>query len=69
MALFDFLEITDTYEQRKVDRFEDDNGLVVDTVAVIDSSRPYETAVRHPKYNNRAWIVIEEYNTKEAAHT
>ena len=35
--LFDFFDMADNYEQRKVDHFEKD-GLIVDTAAVSDSS-------------------------------
>lgn len=63
MGLFDFLSMADNYESRKVARFEGENGLVVDTVAVIDSDQPYETAVMHPDYNGGKLVIVEMYDT------
>lgn len=55
-----------TYEQRKVSRHENKkDGVVIDTCAVTDSDKPYETAIRHPSYNNKEWIIVELYNTKK----
>jgi hypothetical protein len=56
--MFTFIEIVDDYEQ---------GDLVVDTVAVNDATEPYETGIRHPKYNNGKWVIVETYNTKELA--
>ena len=66
MALFDFFSMISNYEERKIDRFEKDE-LTVDTCSVTDSDKPYETAVEHPHYNNGKWVIVETYDTKEAA--
>jgi hypothetical protein len=66
--LFGISSMGSTYEQRKVERFEDSKRhIVVDTAAVTDSDKPYETAIKHPKYNGGNWIVVQLYNTKEEA--
>jgi hypothetical protein len=57
-----------TYEERKVDNTEI-NGVVIDTALVTDSDQPYETGIRHPKYNNGKWVIVEMYNTKREART
>ena len=63
--IFNFLS-ADPYEERKVD-----NTIVnlaeIDTVAINDSNKPFETAIKHPNYNNNEWIVVEMYDTKEEA--
>ena len=62
--MFNFFDMTDNYEDRKVAAFE--NGdLFVSTVHVTDSTEPYETAVEHPKYNEGKLVIVEMYNTKE----
>jgi len=66
MGLFDFVEMLDNYEERAVATYEQD-GLFVDTCAVSDSSKPYETAVAHPAYNNNKIVIVELYDTKEQA--
>lgn len=63
--MFNFL-FAEPYEQRKVDRFEQDQ-LIVDTVAVNDADNPFETAILYPEYNNNEPIVVEEYVSKEDA--
>ena len=45
--MFNFMDMANNYDSRKVDRYEDGN-LVVSTVYVTDGSQPYETAVLHP---------------------
>jgi len=55
MGLFDFVSMADNYEERKVDRYEK-GDTIIDTCAVNDSSKPFETAVQHPKYNSSKWI-------------
>lgn len=58
------------YESRCVDRYQDDdNGIAISTAVVTDSSKPYETAVAHPQYNDGKWIVVELYDTKKEAQT
>ena len=54
------------YEDCKVARFEAD-GLIVDTIAVYDSTNPFETAISHKAYNDSDWVIVEEYATREAA--
>ena len=54
------------YEDLKVARFEAD-GLIVDTIAVYDSTNPFETAISHKAYNDSDWVIVEEYATREAA--
>jgi len=67
--LFDFLTMMDNYEDRAVARYEDEaKGLAVDTCAVTDSGQPFETAVAHPAYNDHKWIIVELYDSKEAAN-
>lgn len=55
-----------TYESRKVGRDDFDWGFV-STAAVNDSSKPYETAVEHRSYNGGEMVIVEIYDTKEAA--
>lgn len=64
--MFDFFLMADNYEDRAIDRFEKDD-LVIDTCAVSDGDKPFETGVTHPDYNGGYWIVVEAYETKEAA--
>jgi len=73
----DLGDMSNTHEERKVDRFEKygDGGeyesheliLVVDTCAIPDSSKPYETAVSDVRYNPGSWAVVELYDTFEEA--
>jgi hypothetical protein len=64
--MFGFLNMMDNYEQRKVARFEE-SGLIIDTAAVTDSSQPYETGIKHPKYRGGNWIIVELYGSKSVA--
>ena len=66
MGLFDFLGMSGNYEERKVANYSE-GKLVVDTCAVTDSSKPYETGIAHPDYNDGDWIVVGLYDTKEQA--
>jgi len=61
--MFEFLKDIGTYEQRKVKRYEEGN-TIVDTAAVSDSTKPYETGIKDPRWNNGAWVIVEEYYTK-----
>jgi hypothetical protein len=54
------------YDDRMVDRYEG-NGFFISTCLVRDSNRPYETAIKHPEYNDGVIIIVETYNTKEEA--
>lgn len=65
--MLSFLSMVGNHEQRKVDRYESDNGLIVDTAAVTDSEKPYETGICHPAYNSGDWVIVELYDTKEEA--
>ncbi len=65
--MFKFLMDIGNYEERAVARFEDENGLVVDTCAVSDAREPFETGVKHPAYNGGAWVIVEMYKSKKAA--
>ena len=64
--MFNFLDMMDTYEERKVASFEKDD-LFVSTVRVTDSVEPYETAICYPKYNEGKLVIVEMYDTKEEA--
>ena len=61
--MFDFLSMAGNYAERKVSHYEK-NGLIVDTCAVTDSDKPFETAIQHKKYNDNKWIIVELYITK-----
>jgi len=64
--MFNFLNMFGNYEERKVDRYEGE-GLMVSTAAVNDSTKPYETAVKHIDYKDDKHIIVELYDTKEEA--
>ena len=64
--MFDFLDMIDTYEYRKVDRFDSDE-FTVDTALVTDREQPYETAIAHKDFNDGEWIVLGWRRTKEEA--
>jgi hypothetical protein len=64
--MFNFFDMLNTYEQRKVDHTEVD-ALTIDTCAVNDSRQPYETAVSHPEYDHGSWIIVEMYSDKDSA--
>lgn len=66
-SLLKFLEMEGDYDSRKVDRIEDDKGMVISTARVIDGEFPYETAIKHPRYHDGLWIIVEAYETKERA--
>lgn len=65
--MLDFLSMASNREQCKVDNYEGEDGLVIDTCAVSDSEKPYETGVCHPAYNGGDWIIVELYDTKKEA--
>ena len=58
--------MNDDYESRLVDNTLI-NDAVIDTVAINDSKKPFETGIKHPSYNDGKWVVVELYNTKEEA--
>lgn len=64
--LFDFLSMGIDYEDRKVAR-DEIGDATIDTAAVTDSDKPYETGIKHPAYNDGAWVIVELYVNKEAA--
>jgi len=64
--MFDYFDMVGTYEQRVVDNYKD-GDLVVDTCKVTDSRQPYETGVKHPRYSDGDWVIVEMYDTKAAA--
>ena len=64
--MYDFLSMADNYDSRAVARYEKKN-LIIDTCAVTDSDEPYETGIKHCKYNCNAWVIVEMYNTKKDA--
>ena len=55
-----------SYETRKVANYNVDD-IFVDTCSVTDSEQPFETAVQHPGYNGGEMIIVEMYETREAA--
>lgn len=66
LGLFDFLQDFGNHEDRKVDRYHE-GDLFVDTCAVSDSTKPFETGIEHPGYNNGNMVIVELYDTKEEA--
>jgi len=65
---FGFFNMAGTIQQRRVKHFEDiKRHVVVDTSAVICSDKPYETAIKYPKYNSGDWVVVQVYDTKNKA--
>ena len=58
------MDMLGNYEQRKVARYEE-GELVIDTCSVTDGNKPYETAVAHPQYDNREFIIVDAYDTRE----
>ena len=65
-AWLSMLDQEDTYEQRKVDRYETEE-LFISTAHVIDSRKPYETAIAHPAYNEGAIVIVQMYDNIEDA--
>jgi hypothetical protein len=63
---FDFLEMANTYEDRKIDCTEI-NEVVIDTCAVTDSDDPYETGICSKHYNDGKWIIVQTYSSKQQA--
>ena len=66
--MFDFLMDMGNHDERKVARWPDSpEEWVVDTCRVSDSQCPFETAIKHEKYNGGEMVIIEEYDDKESA--
>jgi len=66
--MFDFFSMADNYEERKVECFDGD-GFTVDTSRVTDSDQPYETGIKHSRYNEEKWVIVEMYDDVEEAKT
>ena len=64
--MFDFFSMAFDRESRKVATTEI-GGAVIDTCAVTDSARPFETGIQHPEYNGGKWVIVELYDTKGEA--
>ena len=65
--MFGFMDMMDNYESRKVGNNKLPNDGFVSTARVTDSSKPYETAVKHKDYNDGQIIIVEMYDTIEEA--
>ena len=63
---FDPIDMLNTLEDRKIAQ-DKNTDCIIDTCAIPDSSKPYETAISHRYFNNCEWIVVELYDTKEDA--
>ncbi len=66
--MFDFLGMRGNYDTRKVARF-DEGELLVSTARVTDGSKPFETAVEHPDYNEGKMVIVEAYDDKDSAQS
>lgn len=64
--MFDFLDMIDDREERLIENTII-NEAEIDTCAVSDSDEPFETGIKHPKYNGNHWVIVEMYNTKRQA--
>lgn len=65
--MFDFL-FAAPYENRKVARHDGDD-FYISTASVNDGSHPYETAICHPDYNDNKIVIVEAYDSRDAALT
>lgn len=64
--MFNFTDMLNNYEDRKVDMFEKDD-LCIDTCLVTDGDLNYETAIAHKNYNGGELIIVEAYPDEESA--
>lgn len=64
--MFNFLNMLDNYDDRKVNRFENED-MIIDTCGVTDGDNPYETAIAHFLYDDKNWIIVESYETIDEA--
>src|SRR6185369_14824139 len=64
--MFGFMDMDFDDEQRKVENTVI-NGATIDTARVNDSTKPFETAVKHPNINGHEWVIVELYDDKEEA--
>jgi hypothetical protein len=67
LEIFSFLQDIGNYKDRFVARYPQEGDFLVDTVAVSDGQKPFETAVKHPDYHEGEIVIVETYPTKEAA--
>ncbi len=67
--MFNFLGMAFNHEDRVVDNTVIDGNTTIDTCYVTDGSKPYETGISCPKYNNGKWVIVESYYTKEDAQS
>ena len=65
--MFNFLQDIDNYDDRCIGRYPPEGDFLVDTAAVSDGRLPYETAIKHPEYNDGNMIIVEAYPNKEGA--
>lgn len=66
--MLEFLQDKETYEDRKVDRWDSgDKTKMVSTAAVSDGRKLFETAVKHPAYDDGKMIIVGCYDTKAEA--
>jgi hypothetical protein len=66
MNMFAFLDMSDTYEERIVARYEGEDCFI-STARVTDAEHAYETAVSHKAFNDGRWIVVAVWTDEEAA--
>ncbi len=64
--MFGFMDMVGNYDQRKIGR-HDGADFFISTCSVTDSAAGFETAVKHPQYNNDTIIIVEEYTSKAKA--
>lgn len=66
--MFDLLGLSNFNDpNRQVAHDDIPNGAKIDTCAVHDATKPFETGVCDPHYNNGAWIIVATYDTREEA--
>jgi len=58
-----FFENRENKLKRETGHYEK-GGLVVDTCFTPDTGF-YETGIEEPRYNNGAWVIVDEYKTKK----
>lgn len=64
--MFDFLKDSGNYESRCVAKSEYPWGFI-STARVSDGKQPFETAIKHKKYNDGSMVIVAAYDTKEEA--
>jgi hypothetical protein len=64
--MFEFLSDMGNHTHRCVESFKNKAvGLVVDTSRVSDGTLPFETGVKHPRYNSGKFVIVEAYATRD----